>query len=480
MTKTLRAKMMDKLKKGRVTVKMEPPQPKPVELKVAAPKEKAPRRRKQLGNITMEASAIEDADSKMAVAQMLDTDAMFRKYIENSTDSKLRFLVAGPSGNELSTVNWVTSTKIIANTIQWASGTEQSYRLWAMPAPANHVYVGTAFDSAGAVTATTGYNVQGYSNLSAQYESVSCSGICVVVKALSPELSKGGLVTVTNYQNIATIAALTRADVYNTDNYQWPPNSTEKVRCSLVSNSWDDDWAERAPTASPPTGAGCVLVEIASPYSATGQVESYEIIVYACWAGVPLANIYSAEGASGTAKPTPSCVSEAKSRLFLAAELARLPQYCTERCVARDGMVDPKSWLVDNIKTGKSAYSSFSKAFSGEGGATGVLGNLWDGAKAVGSVVGNILSLFGRDERIARILRSLHPKNRRDLWDYVRTHDIPTDAQLDAVITYEHWKRHNQPPDEPTAVHLFQEEEKFELVTPAFRPRPASINVPPR
>lgn len=477
MTKTLKEKLKKKLAKGRVVVKEVVHEP--MELKLP-PKPRAQRMPRAKLTISEQASAIEDADSRMAVAQMLDTDAMFRKFIENATDSKLRFLVAGPVGNELSTVNWVTSTKMVANTVQWSAGTEQSLRVWACPAPQQHVIVGNGYDVAGAVTSVLTYNVQGYATLASQYESVSCSGITIVVKALSPELNKGGLVTLTNYQNQNSVAALTRGDVYNTDNYQWPPNSTEKARIALVSNSWEDDFCERSPTATPPASCGCALVEIASPFSSTGQVESYEIIVYAAWAGIPLANIYAAEGASGTAKPTPSCVSESKARLFLAAELARLPQYCTARCVARDGMVDPKAWLVDNVKTGKSAYDSFSKAFSGQGGATGVLGNLWDGAKAVGSVVSNILGLFSREERLARILLSLHPTNRRDLWEFVRNHDIPTDAQLEAVINCEHWKRHNRPPDRPTMVHMFGDESKeYDVVTPMSarpRPRPAAIN----
>lgn len=371
-------------------------------------------------------SAMEDADSAQAVFQMTDADAVYARWVENATESKTRFMVAPPSANELATVNWATATRLTVTTVPWAAGTEQSARVWLNPAPNGHVTVATAFDVSGKATAYTGYNVQGYSNLAAQYESIQFAGGILVVKALSPELNKGGLVTGTCYQNVGSgytaIMGLSRADVYNLDCYQWPPNSTEKARFCLISNSWSDDFGERSPTGTPNPTDGCAMVEIAAP---SGVAETYEIIAYACWAGVPLASIFSAEAASGTAKPTPSCVSESKARLHMTLALAKLPQFCTARCVAADGVKDPRAWLVDSYDKGKSAYDSFSKAFSGKGGFTGTIGNLWDGARAVGGFLGNIGSLFSEEEIVARMTVGMHPDRLALIAKHIKAHGLP-------------------------------------------------------
>lgn len=467
MTKTKKVIIKTKVKKERPKVEVIKVRPKK---RVA--KKKAKKHAKGGGaSMTLALSAMEDQDCMMSVQQMLNADAVYHKFVEASTEAKVRFMVGPPAGNELNTVNWVTATRLVLSTYQWSAGTEQSLRVWAAPSPNSHVTYGTGYDAAGAVTSTFTMNVQGYANLAAQYESVSCSGLLMVIKSITPELNKGGLVTLTNYQNVgaasANVIALTRGQIYNMDCYQWPPNSVEKARIPFVSNSWNDDFVERAPTAGYANGDGCVLIEVASP---AGVAETYEITVYACWAGVPLANIYSAEASSGMAKPTPSCVSEPKVRLMISNALGKLPLYSTARCVARDGVTDPRAWLMDTYDKGKSAYDSFSSAWSGKGGATGVVTSVYRGVQALGGVVSNLFSLFDDEERLCRILLSMDDKALRLLRDYLRTHDLPDRKQLEAIVTHKWWTRKNAPPLPPPKVTLY-EEKSFDLVEP---PSPAA------
>jgi len=147
--------------------------------------------------------------------------------------------------------------------------------------------------------------------------------------------------------------------------------------------------------------------------------------------------------------------------MLYAAELAKMPVWSPARCVARDGATNPLSW-GDGIKAiqgayskGRDAYGSFSKAFSGQGGATGVLGNLWEGAKSLGGAFSNVFGLFGREETVARMFLGMHPDRRKLLWTYIKEHDCPpTDEECAKIINYQWYLRKTRKALPPPEFHL--------------------------
>lgn len=470
---------MAKTKVVVVKKKKKHPKVEVVRIKPKLVKAKAKKRKGKKGKVMRDPiTSAEEADSTQCMFQMFNADACYRRMVENDMFERSRFMVGPPVDTRPCSVNWVTSTKVILSSIAWTAATQEgSLRCWATPNPNGHVAYATAFDANGAITATASTNVQGYSTLAANYDVVACTGIVMVVKCLTAEMAKGGICTFTNYQAIGAgataITSLTRSQLYNLDNYQWPPNSVEKGRSTFFSSDWAADYAFKSPTASADATTGCVIVQADSSTSSgltvpTGQ---YEIIVYACWSGVPIASIFSAEAASGTQKPVPDCVSGPMVKSLASAALSKLPLYSTARCVAPDGNGTPQSWqdgamgwYNETFANGRRAYDSFSKAFSGKGGVTGVFSNLWDGAKAAGSVISSIAGLFGDDEVLARMFLALDPKRRELLWEYARTHPHPpSTADCEAAINFAVWERKNAKPLPPAQVYICDDKKSADV-----------------